>query len=647
MCGLVALYAPTRGTDERLTILRGMARAIAHRGPDHQGEFEDLGTGLGLAHRRLSIVDLSPDGHQPMVSTSKRYVIVFNGEIYNFKSLRDDLRAMGVAFRGRSDTEVILAAVEAWGLNTTCQKIRGMFAIALYDRQDQTLHLIRDPFGKKPLYFGWADHDFVVASELKSICAHPGFSRRVSDASVRHYLHLGFVPAPHSIFEGISHVAPGTRVRIDFKTIQSNQPRFLMEPYWSPARVVEDATARRGQMARMSYEDRIHETEQLLTHCVSDRMVADVPLGAFLSGGIDSSLVVALMQRQSQDAIKTYSIGFDEIAFDESPHAAAVARHIGTDHHELQVTSDQARAVIPMIPDLLDEPMSDVSIIPTYLVSRFARHDVTVALSGDGGDEVFGGYHRHVQMPKMVSALQTVPGFMRGWAGAALQSASPLVRNILGARGEQTAGRFDKLAAVLGMNNVPDLYEFLLGGAEPNAITGMKRPHDGYAFRSSSAWPTGLSVAEWTMFADAIHFLPGDILTKVDRASMAVSLETRAPLLDIRLFAHAWALPMSDKISGGQGKKILRDILYRHVPRALVDRPKQGFGVPIGAWMRGPLKDWTADMIHHPVLKDTFGLDPAIIEKIWQDHITGRAPTRDTVWRLCVLSGWGQRWLVP
>lgn len=645
MCGLVALYAPARGTDDRLNILKSMAGALAHRGPDHQGEYEDLGAGLGLAHRRLSIVDLSPDGRQPMVSASKRYVIVFNGEIYNFQSLRDELRAIGVVFRGRSDTEVILAAVEAWGLNTTCQKIRGMFAIALYDRHDQKLHLIRDPFGKKPLYFGWAGNDFVVASELKSFCAHPGFERRVSDVGVRHYLHLGFIPAPHTIYDGVSHVGPGTRVGIDLKNLKPGQSRFLMEPYWSPARVVEDALARRAQMARMSYDDRVRDTERLLTECVTDRMIADVPLGAFLSGGVDSSLVVALMQRQSQDAIKTYSIGFDDAAFDESHHAAAVARHIGTDHHELQVTSDQARAIIPSIPELLDEPMSDVSIIPTYLVSRFARGDVTVALSGDGGDEVFGGYHRHVQMPRMVSLMQTVPHVMRGWAGGALRSASPLVRHILGARGEQTAGRFDKLAAVMGMDNVPDLYEFLLGGAEPNAVTGLPRPHDGYAFRSSSAWPTGLSFAEWTMFADAIHFLPGDILTKVDRASMAVSLEARAPLLDIRLFAHAWALPMADKIEGGRGKKILRDILYRHVPRELIDRPKQGFGVPIGSWMRGPLKDWTHDMIHHSVLETAFGLDPSVVHGVFDDHILGRAPTRDTVWRLCVLSQWGQRWL--
>lgn len=643
MCGIFALYAPTRSGDVRRGMLSALTRTLKHRGPDHQGEWHDDQAFLGLGQRRLAIVDLSSDGQQPMVSKSRRYIVSFNGEIYNFPALRDELRARGIVFRGRSDTEVLLAAIEQWGLNTTCQKINGMFAIILYDQVDRKLHLIRDRFGKKPLYFGWAGSDFLCASELKPFFAHPDFKRIISGQGLAHYLRLGWIPAPYSIFEGVHMLLPGCRVMVDLSSLRPGIMPVEMDPFWAPARIVDDAMTRRFAMSKMSYIERQKHLEDLIEVCVKDRMVSDVPLGAFLSGGIDSSTVVAFMQKNSHVPIKTYAIGFEENGFNEAPYAAAVAHHLGTDHHEQILTLAGARDIIPGLPMILDEPMADASIIPTYLVSKFARADVTVALSGDGGDEVFGGYHRHVQMGRIWTMLSVLPLSLRRLAQPLLKRLVPLL-----ARGDvQAYGRYQKLVTLLDQQDLNGLYLFLIGGAEKNTFTGQDDSKSRAPFYQSNAWPTHLTVPEWAMFADTIHYMPNDILTKVDRASMAVSLETRAPLLDMRIFAESWSLPQSDRVYRGSGKRILKDILYRHVPRPLVDRPKQGFGVPIGAWMRGSLKSWADDMIHDPVMVQVFGFDAVELETVWQNFITSRARAQETVWRLALLSSWAQYWLKP
>lgn len=646
MCGILALYSPSTTTDDRLNRLRDLTRTIKHRGPDHQGEWLDDKCPLGLAQRRLAIVDLTADGRQPMVSSSGRYIISFNGEIYNFLVLREELLQQGAVFKGRSDTEVILAGVEKWGLNTTLQKINGMFAIILWDRERQQLHLIRDRLGKKPLYFGWAGGDFLCASELRPFMAHPDFARTLSGAAVAQYMHLGFIPAPYSIFESVAMLLPGCRMMIEPAKLSAGQDlRHTMDAYWNPARVAEDAMSRRAQTSRLSYTDRVNQTEALIETCVRDRMIADVPLGAFLSGGIDSSLVVALMQRNSDAPVKTYSIGFEEGAYNEAHHARAVATHLGTDHHEQILTARDALNIVPDLPRIADEPLADASIIPTWLVSKFARSEVTVALSGDGGDEMFGGYHRHVQIPRIVAAIGWLPAPVRAAIASTLRALPAGMLTTLNPKHPQFADRIQKLATMVTRVTLPEIYETVAGYGENNAITRTPRPLVGYPFRMTSWWPQGVNVTEWLIYADTIHYLPNDVLTKVDRATMAVSLESRAPLLDTRLFAHAWSLPFSDRITGGQGKHILRDILYRHVPRELIDRPKQGFSVPVGDWLRGPLRDWAHALLHNPSLYQRFGIAATDVQELWATHLAGRNGAAQTLWRLCVLQAWAEHYL--
>lgn len=639
MCGIVAFYSPGTASDVRADLLKNMTRAIKHRGPDHQGEWWDDTVPLGLAQRRLSIVDLTADGHQPMLSHTGRYVISFNGEIYNFRDLQNELSSRGVVFRGRSDTEVLLAAIETFGLNTACQKINGMFAIILWDRQRQELHLIRDRMGKKPLYFGFAGDDFVAGSELRVFMAHPQFKREISGTALAHYLHLGFVPAPHSMFAGVSMLLPGCRLVVKLDDLHAGADlRARMDPFWSPARVVEDARAR---PLHGTYDERLRETETVIEQATLRRMMADVPLGAFLSGGIDSSLIVALMQKNSTQAVKTYTIGFREQGYDESSAARAVASHLGTDHHEQILSTDDALAIIADLPRLCDEPLADVSFIPTYLVSRFARQSVTVALTGDGGDEVFGGYYRHTSMQKVLRLIQMTPRVAHPAITSFLSRLADLAY-----RGDPQGGvRLRKLTGLLRQSDLPAMYEFLAGQAEDNAITRAPRVLSGYPFRQSASWPTNLSLPEWMIFADTIHYLPGNVLTKVDRASMATSLEARAPLLDRAVFAHAWSLPLADKIKGGVGKRILRDLLARHVPPDLATRPKQGFAVPIADWLAGPLRSDLEGTLTSRRLVDGLGLSPDDLKALGAAHAAGQIYAPQTLWRLFVLDRWAREYL--
>ncbi len=641
MCGIVALFTPKVDQDRPRAILSTITRAIKHRGPDHQGEWWDDTVPLGLAQRRLSIIDLSPDGHQPMISATGRYVITFNGEIYNFQTLRNDLEERGVTFRGRSDTEVLLAAIEADGLNAACQKISGMYAIVLYDRQKQTLHLIRDPLGKKPLYFGWAGDHFICGSELRVFMAHPEFKRHISAPALAAYLHFGFIPAPFSLFADVSMLTPGCHVALPLAELKPNVDiRARMDPFWSPARKIEEARAAAPALASMTEAQRIARTENVIEDAVKRRMIADVPLGAFLSGGIDSSLVTALMQKNSDRAVKTYSIGFSEQGYDESIAAERIAAHLGTDHHTQIFGTDDALSIIDDLPHLCDEPMADVSFLPTYVVSRFARQDVTVALSGDGGDELFGGYYRHTHMQRILRGMMILPHAFRPALGSILKLSSGLL-----AHHPQQAARYRKLVGLLNMGNLPDAYEFLVGMAEENAITHLSTPLAGYPFRTSSHWPTNLTIPEWMMFADTVHYLPNNVLTKVDRATMAVSLEARAPLLDPQVFLHAWALPLHDKIRHGTGKYMLRRVLERHVPTALFEREKQGFAVPIGDWIKGPLRARVESVLFSGRLSAQLGIDEHAIRAIWDGHQTGVAPAPQTLWRLYVLGRWVQAYL--
>ncbi len=666
MCGIAGFWdldAKERAVRQRTGL--AMAAAIAHRGPDSDGFWDapaaDAASASApvLVHRRLSILDLSPEGAQPMASPSGRYVIVFNGEIYNFQDLRGDLEALGVRFRGRSDTEVLLAAVEAWGLNRTLQKIAGMFAFALWDRQARHLHFARDRLGKKPLYIGrMTVSGIVFGSELKALCAHPSFAPDLSREGVRLYTRYGYVPAPHTIYQDTLTLPPGCRMMIEEADLPARADVPLtakIEPYWSLPRVIEDARLR--DMPR-SEDEALSGFSDLLGRAVSERMVSDVPLGAFLSGGIDSSLVTAMMQARSARPVKTYTIGFHEAGFDEAAYARDVAAHLGTEHHELYLSPEAAREVIPALPSMYDEPFADISAIPTYLVSKFAREDVTVALSGDGGDELMGGYNRHLTGRAIWRAVRKVPAPLRGSVAALIRMLPPHVWDRLNPRHPQFGERLYKLASVLPMGSQDEIYRRLLSVcADPAGLltqgygSGSEPPTPLFSALAQLSGPgfSGLGFAERMMAGDALHYLPNDVLVKVDRASMAASLEARAPLLDHRLFEYVWGLPGEMKLhtdpAGGevQGKWLLRRLLAQHVPAALFERPKQGFSIPVAEWLRGPLRDWMGDLLADETLRRDGIFNPVAVAGIRDAHLRGEGRHAATLWMLLMFQAWRQR----
>jgi len=628
-----------------------MTRAISYRGPDDEGYFQEEQVGIGLGHRRLSIVDLSPGGHQPMTSPSGRYVIVFNGEVYNHNRLRPELIAAGFSFRGHSDTEVMLAAIEHWGLQEALPRFIGMFAFALWDRENQTLTLVRDRLGVKPLYYGWIGSVFVFASELKAMTAVPGFDNPIDRDALTLQLRHNYIPAPFSIYRNIRKLPPGTQLRVDLATARAPLDDGTLDqrilPYWSARAAAEEGVQHR---LSLSDTDATAELDVLLRDAIGLRMEADVPLGAFLSGGVDSSLVVALMQAQSARPVKTFSIGFHEADYDEARHAKLVASHLGTDHHELYVTAQDALDVVPQLPSMFDEPFSDSSQIPTYLVSKMARQHVTVSLSGDGGDELFSGYTRYAQCGRLWQSVDRVPASLRHgaaamlrggagfWAGI-MQLGGPLLPGSL--RGKHPADTIDRLSALLTMPSSDALYRRLVShwerpesivlgaaGEPPTALTDRRRMAD-------LTDPT-----ERMMFMDLVSYLPDDVLTKVDRASMAVSLEARDPLLDHRLVEFAWRLPMRQKVRDGQGKWLLRQVLYQYVPKVLIERPKQGFGVPIGEWLKGPLRDWAEALLDERRLREEGFFDPAPIRKMWSDHVAGRVNEQYRLWDVLMFQAW-------
>ncbi|HEX6911939.1 MAG TPA: asparagine synthase (glutamine-hydrolyzing) [Longimicrobium sp.] len=646
MCGFAGFVALGRDrTEEWLTAtVRGMAGALRHRGPDDAGEWTDPQAGVALGFRRLSIIDLSPAGHQPMVSASGRYVVTFNGEAYNFQAVRRELQQAGraPAFRGHSDTEVLLAAVEAWGLEAALTRLVGMFGFALWDRQQRRLHLVRDRLGVKPLYYGRAGSHFLWGSELKALRRHPAFDAPIDRGSVADLMRFSYVPAPHTIYAGVHKLLPGTVLTLDTETGETRT-----RAYWSARAAAEAGLADpfRGTPAEAA-----DALDALLRDAVGLRMVADVPLGVFLSGGIDSSTVVALMQAQSPRPVKTFSIGFHEQGYNEAAHAREVARHLGTEHTEMYATPEQALAVIPLLPRLYDEPFADSSQIPTYLVSELARRDVTVALSGDGGDELFAGYNRYVWGRGIWNRMRRVPRPARRAAAAGLRALSPDAWDrVFGALGPVLPGalrqrmpgdRLHKLAGVLGVGSPDEMYRRLVSvwNEADGVVLGADSRPPAYADDGRAAPLDDFTLR--MMQLDLVTYLPDDILVKVDRASMGVSLEAREPLLDHRLVEFAWRLPLGMKMEGVQGKRVLRDVLYRYVPSELIERPKMGFGIPIDGWLRGPLRGWAEDLLDEGRLRREGFLDPARVRGVWREHLSGRRNHQYALWNVLMFQAW-------
>jgi asparagine synthase (glutamine-hydrolysing) len=619
-----------------------MRDTLRHRGPDDSGVWVDAVGGIGLGHRRLSIVDLSAAGHQPMVSQSGRFVVAYNGEIYNFVDLRNQLTGRGCAFRGHSDTEVLLAAVETWGVPGALERFNGMFAFALWDRHDRALYLARDRFGEKPLYYGRSETTLLFASELKALRAFPTFGNEVDRDAVTQLLRLTYIPAPKTIYRGVHKLLPATWLRVLDPADIDKPPT----PYWSLRSVAEAGVRARF---RGSEQDAVEELDSLLRRSVKMRMVADVPLGAFLSGGIDSSTVVALMQAQSARPVKTFTIGFAEEAYNEARAAKAVAQHLGTDHTELYVTPEQAQEVIPKLHELYDEPFADSSQIPTFLVSQLARRDVTVALSGDGGDELFGGYTRYAWAQKIWTAIRPISPSVRAAAARGLVKLSPASWDRIFRLGDRLippslrvrlpGDKVHLLAELLALRTAPDLYfhllsnwksaeEVVLGGTEP-------RPRVRDLTRELQA-----DFTEQMMFADTLTYLPDDILVKVDRAAMGVSLETRVPILDPEVAAFAWRLPLRYKTRRARGKVALRRVLHRYVPPELVERPKMGFGVPVDLWLRGSLRPWAEELLNPRRLEQQGLFEPHILQRKWHEHLSGERNWMPRLWPILMFEAW-------
>ncbi|MGH8549276.1 MAG: asparagine synthase (glutamine-hydrolyzing) [Methylococcales bacterium] len=637
MCGIAGVVAsgPERNLDE---CARKMIDLLIHRGPDDSGIWSDAEHPIALGHRRLSILDLSPHGHQPMASNSGRYVIAFNGEIYNFARLRDEIHAAdaGIGWRGHSDTEVLLAAFDRWGVELTLRKASGMFAIALWDRTSRTLTLARDRIGEKPLYYGVVGNRFLFASELKAVRAVAEGELRIDRDVVAEFMQFGYIPAPGSIYSGIAKLQPGHYVQVR-SPFEVGSPRR----FWSLGE--PDFMDLRAHLLTCGDDELIAQVNERLSEAIGLQRVSDVPLGAFLSGGVDSSLVVALMQAQSPHKVRTYTIGFHEQVFNEAPYAKAVARHLGTEHTEMYVSSRDAAALIPELANIYDEPFADSSQIPTALVSRLTRRHVTVSLSGDGGDELFAGYPRYPITARLWVRMKKIPMPLRRAAACALRSLSAQGWDGLFAplpsrtRAQINGRRVHRLAQLMLTNSLGEMYVRLMSQWQPedDVVLGLSAQDF-----DPLSWPDADDAIEAMRRWDLEQYLPDDLLVKIDRASMVASLESRAPLLDHRIVELAFALPLRALVRNGAGKWILRRVLDRYVPSSLIERPKAGFSIPLGEWLKGPLRDWANDLLAPETLASQGFLDGNKVARMWSQHLAGSFDRSLLLWNVLIFQAW-------
>lgn len=649
MCGISGFIdtSRNRSADELVATVSAMADALLHRGPDSGGTWVSEESGLALGHRRLSIVDLSPEGHQPMASHSGRYWMVFNGEIYNFRAVRRELEQHPSCpqFRGHSDTEILLSAFEAWGVEATLERAVGMFAFALWDRQEQVLTLGRDRLGEKPLYYGWQGNVFMFASELKALRRHPAWLGALNRDAIALLLRHNYIPTPYSVHEAIHKLTPGTLLRLPLATSPGTIPTPV--PYWSAQKVAEEGT--RTPFSG-SDSEAVEAFDALLRDVISQQMVADVPLGAFLSGGVDSSTIVALMQTLSSRPVKTFSIGFTEAGYNEAGYAKAVAQHLGTVHTELYVTPHDLQQVIPKLAQIYDEPFSDSSQIPTYLVAQLARQHVTVSLSGDAGDELLTGYSRYFQSQARWDRFSLIPPRLHTVMARSLRALPPAawdqflspVRPFFPTRFRHflSGDKFHKLAEFFNDPTPENMYQRIVSHWDDPAAVVIGAQEPPTALTDRARWADVPEFIQRMMFLDTVSYLPDDILVKVDRASMAASLESRVPFLDHRVVEFAWRLPLHLKVRDGQGKWLLRQVLYQYVPKSLIERPKQGFAVPLGDWLRGPLRDWADDLLDENRLRNQGVLNPVPIRKKWEEHLSGTRNWQYVLWDVLMFQAW-------
>lgn len=641
MCGICGFLNISKSStkDELTNIIIPMTESLHYRGPDSSGFWIDENCGVVLGHRRLSIIDLTLEGHQPM--ESNRYVITYNGEVYNYRAIRKHLEEKGYYFRGHSDTETILLAIEEWGLKSALEKFTGMFAFALWDKKEKKLYMVRDRIGEKPLYYGWLGNTLVFGSEIKALRKHPNLKFEIDRNVLNSYLRYNYIPTPNSIYKNIYKLEPGSVLEIS-----AYDKKIVSYYYWNPVEEVRKATLNKFTG---SVEEALSNLDLILRDTIKNQMISDVPLGAFLSGGIDSSTIVAVMQAISTQPIKTFSIGFYEDAYNEANYAKDVANYLGTNHTELYVTPEEARSVIPNLPNLYDEPFADSSQIPTFLVASLTKEKVTVSLSGDGGDELFGGYNRYFWTEKLWDNIKWMPNGLKGLTSQTLTSFSPqtwdsifsLVNPMIPNKFKQRlpGDKIHKLAEILNAHTPEEVYRKLVSTwRNPTEVVKDSFEIPSNSFKEKEVKLS--SFIEKMMFTDVVTYLPDDILVKVDRACMGVSLESRVPFLDHRIVEFAWRLPLEMKIKNNEGKWLLRQLLYKYVPRELIERPKMGFGVPIDSWLRGPLREWAESMLDkEKIVKEGF-FYPEPIRKKWKEHLSGKRNWQYHLWSILMFQSW-------